>query len=355
MGISLKHMPILYFFIIVILPILLLEKSKIFKKSTYNDRYLSKNNTDAFKGLSVVIIIIHHLSLFLVNNGIFKTIFSRMGGLAVSIFLILSGYGLMFQFIRKKDGYFKGYLKTKILRLYLIFVCANIISTLISNIFLNSKYSIMDVIKSSLLMNFADGRVLWFVAVILYFYVIFYISFKFNNNNIAILIMFGSVGVWIIVNVFLHHGAWFYNTSICFPLGVIVAKYNEQIFRVFKKYYLSLLAVAVALFLFSMFLYIKGKDNLQFIIPVVFIILILLILMKVDLKSKSLVFMNSISFEFYLLQITILNVVFQTKNTMSSLYFFVAFIITIMVSKVLNMLVRYLFSIKIKSKLQAKT
>lgn len=354
MEIYLKHMPILYLFIIIILPILLFERSKIFKISTFNDKYLAKNNTDVLKGLSVVVIIIHHLSLFLVDNGIFKTIFTRMGFLAVSIFLILSGYGLMFQFTRKKDGYFKGYFKNKILRLYLIFVFANIISTLAINVFLNNEYSIMDVIESSLLMNFADGRALWFVAVILYFYVVFYLSFKFLNDNMAILIMFGSVGIWIMVNVFLHHGTWFYNTSICFPLGIIVAKYNEQIFRVFKKYYLLLLPISVVLFLLSMFFYIKGKDNLQFIIPVIFIMLILLTLMKIELRSKSLIFMNSISFEFYLLQISILNLVFQRKNMMSSLYFFVAFAITVIMSKILNMFIAYLFSIKIKRNLSIK-
>lgn len=351
MEITLKHMPILYFFIIVIVPFLLLGKSKIFKLSTYNNKYLAKNNTDIFKGLSVLIIIIHHLSLFLINDGIFKTIFSRMGFLAVSIFLFLSGYGLMFQFTRKKEGYFKGYFKSKILRLYLIFFCANVISTLIGNVFLNNKYNIMDVIKSSLLMNFADGRVLWFVAVILYFYAFFYIAFKFFDKNTAILIMFVSSGIWIIVNVFLNHGAWFYNAAICFPLGIIVAKYNEQIFKVAEKYYLLLLLGNSSLFLLSMVLYIKGKDKLQFVIPVVFIMLILLTLIKVNLKSKSLIFMNSISFEFYLLQIIILNVVFQTKNTMSSLYFFVAFAITVIASKILNMFVGYLFSIKIKRNL----
>lgn len=342
-------MQILYFFIIIILPVLFLAKSKIFRITTYNEKYLAKNNTDIFKGLSVVIIIIHHLSLFLVNSGMFKTIFSRMGFLAVSIFLSLSGYGLMFQFSKRKETYFKGYFKNKIIRLYLIFVSANVVSTLISNIFLSSKYSIKDVIKSCLLMNFADGRQLWFVAVILYFYIAFYIAFKFFDKNMAILIMFVSVVIWSIVNIFLHHGAWFYNTSICFPLGIMIANYNEQIFKLAKKYYSFLLLVSIVSFLLSMFFYIKGKDSLQFIIPLIFIILMLLFLMKVDLKSKSLIFMNSISFEFYLLQIIILNVVFQTKSTMSSLYFFVALVITVIVSKMLNIFIGYIFTIKINS------
>ncbi|AGK95897.1 acyltransferase family protein [Clostridium pasteurianum] len=351
MQISLKHMAILYFCVGIILPFLIVKDSNIFKKNTYNSNYLSKDNTNILKGLSVVIIIIHHLSLFLVNDGIFKTIFSRMGFLAVSIFLFVSGYGLMVQFTRKKERYFKGYFKNKILRLYLIFFCANIISTLLSNIFLNNQYTIIDIIKSSLLMNFADGRVLWFVAVILYFYIIFYIAFKLFNKNTAILLMSVSLGIWIALNIFLHHGAWYYNSAICFPLGIIVAEYNEQIFKVAKKYYLLVLSANVVLFLLGMTFYIKGIDKLQFIIPIFFVILILSLLMKVNLKSQFFYFMNGISFEFYLFQLIALNIVFQTKNEISSLFFLLAFLITVILSKILNVFVSFIFSIKIKRNL----
>jgi membrane-bound acyltransferase YfiQ involved in biofilm formation len=354
MEITLKHMSILYFSIIVIVPFLLFFKSKIFKLNTYNEGYLAKDNTDVLKGLSVVIIIITHLFLFSANNGIIITFFLKLGYLSVAIFLFVSGYGLMFRFAQKKDEYFKGYFKNKILKLYLIFFSANIVCTLLRNIFFNTKYGITDIIKSSLLMNFSDGRELWFVSAILYFYIAFYIAFKFFDKNVSILIMFICLGIWIIGNKFLHHGTWFYNTAICFPLGNIIAKYNEQIFKIAKKYYLLFLTITGLLFILCAFLYIRGEDIQQFIVPPVFNITMLLLLMKVSLKSRFFRFMNEISFDFYLLQIIILNVVFQTKNEISSVYFLIAFTITVIVSKILNMFVGYLFSIKIKRNLSVK-
>ncbi|WP_242834252.1 acyltransferase family protein [Clostridium pasteurianum] len=337
-------MVVLYISLIVILPLLLLVESKTFKFNTYNSNYLAKNNTDILKGLSVVIIIFHHLSLFLTNGGIYKTVISKVGFLAVSIFLFVSGYGLMVQFARKKNEYFKGYFKNKILKLYLVFFFSNIICTILSNVILNAQYNFVDIIKSSLLMNFADGRVLWFVAVILYFYIAFYIAFKFFKNNTAVIVIFISWILWIGLNIALHHGAWYYNSAISFPVGIIFGKYADQIFAFAKKYYLILTSGSLILFLLSMAAYIKGIDKLQFIIPILFTFVIVLLLMKVSLKSRFFNFMNGISFEFYLFQILALNIVFQTDNKTSSLYFFLAFLITVVLSKILNVFIGFIFN-----------
>ena len=75
---------------------LLIFKSKYMK---LNNDYLSKNNTDIIKGISVLVVILCHIAMFSVNDGMIKRIFLNSGILAVAIFIFVSGYGLMSQLL----------------------------------------------------------------------------------------------------------------------------------------------------------------------------------------------------------------------------------------------------------------
>jgi membrane-bound acyltransferase YfiQ involved in biofilm formation len=341
MKIILENMWLLYIIFIGVF-VMSMYKSNLLKIGEYNQNYLDKDNTDILKGLSVTIIIVHHLSLFLIEDSVFKILFSKVGFLFVSIFLFVSGYGLIVQFNKKGKDYFKGFLLNKVIRLYLTFFIANIICTTFSNIFFSTNYGFIDMLKSSLLMKFADGRVLWFVAVILYFYIVFYIAYKFFNNKSFIIMVIGF-GMWIIGNILLQNGGWFYNSAICFILGILIAKYKDKIYNLVIKKYVMFLTVLTIIFLSLMIVYIYRIDKLQFIIPIVFILLIITLLIKVKLRSNVFKSMNKISFEFYLLQILIMKIIIGNGQPISSLYFILVFLITIILSKILNIIINFMF------------
>ena len=106
--------------------ILIIVAVAINKKESSVD-YLSVEYTTNFRGIAAIGVILHHMSER-INAGVFFSKLSMIGYLLVTLFFFLSGYGLLVQYQKKKDGYLKGFLKKRVLYLGLIYcfdVCVN--------------------------------------------------------------------------------------------------------------------------------------------------------------------------------------------------------------------------------------
>lgn len=306
-----------------------------------NDAYLSKNNTDILKGISVLVVIFCHIAMFCTNNSIMKTIFINSGILAVSIFFFTSGYGLMVQYM-KKENYLKGFWK-KIFKLVLLFLISNIFTTIVANVFLNVNYGIKDIILSSLKFQFSNGRELWFVACIIFMYISFYISFGKLKSKGFIGIISLTI-IYVIICILLGKGNWWYNCVYSFPLGMLFAKYNKEILDFYKRNYFLKLIISLTLFLTVMYLYIKGYVILQYVIPLLFVLFVTLVLIKVKLKSRIFLFLNNISFEMYLTHLVILQVAFCEPISRDSIYLVLLFpimiLVAILIQRICNLLLK---------------
>lgn len=335
--------------VFIIFPMLILYKAKIYSIGEFNAEFLSKANTDIIKGVSVILVILCHISMFTKTDCAMSKIFIDTGLLAVAIFFFVSGYGLMSQF-QKKENYLKGFILNKIIRLYLIFFISNIIVTIINNIFLGTGYGIKHIIISSLYGNFANGRELWFVAAILFFYLSFYIAFKFLKDKGSIISICIAPIIYIILCKFLGKGTWWYNTVFCFIVGVLASLYKDKVFNSLKEKYILNLALSIISFVVTMFLYTRGYNKLQFIIPIIFIYLVCVLLMKVDLKSKSMSFINKISLEMYLVHLVILQVAFKDSIVRDSIYLVALFPVIILLSVVTKWVCDNTFNVLFKKK-----
>ncbi len=314
---------------IVIVAIVLIKS----RYPKFNQDYLSIDNTSIIKGISVLLVIFCHISMFSFYYGRIESFFAKIGLLAVSIFIFVSGYGLMTQYLRK-NNYLKGFWK-KIVHVYIIFIICNTVTTIINNLFLKTNYGIKDIIVSSFQFNFANGRELWFVACILFLYFSFMISYRLFAKK-GIFSLFGFTILYIVLCNIMGKGSWWYNTVFCFPLGVIFAIYKEKIFLFYKKFYWFKFIVLLFMFLTVMYFYIQGYHYLQFIIPIIFVILTTMVLVKVKLESKFLLFINKISLEMYLLHLIVLQVAFANLIPRSSLYLVMLFPIMIVISIVIK-------------------
>ena len=66
-----------------------------------NQDYFNKQQTESLKGLMAVLILIHHIYQHVLIGGdypLFDFIMRSLGYYAVSIFLFISGYGLMLRY-----------------------------------------------------------------------------------------------------------------------------------------------------------------------------------------------------------------------------------------------------------------
>ena len=195
---------------------------------------------------------------------------------------------------------------------------------------------------SSLGFKFANERELWFVAVIIFMYCCFYIAFKFFKVRTGIIFIIFSTIVYIMLCKNFNKGSWWYNTSICFSIGIIFAMYKERIYEIYKKRYLIKLVIIGALFGICMVLLHKKHWEVQYVTPIIFIILTTLLLCKLKLKSKVITFINSISFEMYLVHLIVLKVAFEEQIVRSSIYAVLLFPIMILLALMVHYICKYI-------------
>jgi peptidoglycan/LPS O-acetylase OafA/YrhL len=170
----------------------------------------------------------------------------------------------------------------------------------------------------------------WYVIVLPFFYMFFYVAFKFiKNDGAALAVVTALVVGYILLGTTINHndywirGEWWYNCVILFPVGMFFAKFEKELIAFFKKTYLVLMPVCVAA-VYPVYLWSRKVCNdfgyygenwgapdtvlrrrvsvlSESAICVLFVLAILLLGMKVKIGNKFLKFMGSITLEFYLI------------------------------------------------------
>lgn len=276
----------------------------------YNDEFMSIKNCNSYKGFFALIVILHHISQR-VSGGTLPTDFTRVGYLAVAVFLFLSGYGLQKQNLSKPE-YSRGFLLKRIPAILIPYIVMTAIYWLI--------YAILGDVRSfgTLWHNFiADGDPIvwfsWYVVCILYFYIAFYILMKTFKNNKAGTI-FGGIA-FLISYVFicsrLNFGLWWYQTSFVFVLGIVFSSYEKNILKFIKKFYPIILLLSLTFFIvlakhkweiYWLTPSLKTELLLVAVLSFLFIVSFFMLALKLRINNKFLDFLGKISFEIYMIQ-----------------------------------------------------
>lgn len=278
---------------------------------------VDKQTTDSLKGLSAIVVMLYHLSLYS-DSRLLSLAFYNTGQLAVAVFLFMSGYGLTVQYQKKGEKYLNGFWLTKICRLIIVFLTASVIVTIINNIYYDTDYGILSVAKSALRFCYPNGRELWFVAIIIFCYFCFYIGKKYFNGNLLWTVLCPCI--YIFICFITNRGSWWYNTAFCFVFGELVALYKKQIDAILLKFYVGALTCSIILFLASEYLYRNGVNQLQYFCPVIFLFALYLLIMKVQINSRVLQFLNRMTFELYLVHLIVYKIFFDDGQPEIYLY-----------------------------------
>lgn len=287
-----------YIFILVII----LYHIEVFGCREFNHNALGLKNTLSIKGVSSIIIVIHHVTQRMESPGILF-LFRRSGYLAVSLFLFYSGYGLMKSYNSKND-YLQGFWTKRMSKLVIPFILSNIIFILI-DLAQGNRFSIYEILIYTLGIKLIDG-VKWYVIAIIILYISFYISFKYLDKNKAIINVFFMITMYIIACKLIGKGEWWYNTIYNFGVGIIVAQYYESLLSIISKNYIKLLISIFLMFLLTF----RFNSNIliNFLSSILFILLCICILAKVEIGNKITYQLGTISYEIYLMHMLILNI-----------------------------------------------
>ena len=245
------------------------------------------------EGIFVVFVFLSHFGQYEVMpwNGILLAIEQLM----VAPFLFFSGYGIMEQIQKRGVSYIDSMPRKRILKFYIHF-CMALCLYIVLSFLLGRNYSL-----SRILLSFTGwssiGNSNWYVFAILVMYGIVYISFKwFKGQNLSVCVLLTLL--YIVVMKEAKGQDWWYNIILCYPAGMILSKYKNQVCSIIKKpaFFVLMLALALVLYLvsFPVFAY--------EVIAITLCFLIVDICAHKEIKNSLFYFLGQYVFEIYILQ-----------------------------------------------------
>lgn len=287
---------------------------------TFMGVQFSKQATVPLRGLLAIGIVLHHLSLRLVEaspdcHWIWLQ-FSFWGAPIVAVFFFLSGYGLMVSLITKGQEYLDGFLKKRLLKIVLPLVLCSIVFEATSITFFWGG-QIADFRKDwPFLPN------CWFCVTIIIYYFAFYITallFKSSPIKVAY-----SMWLFSFVYVFLFKVMdfcnWWYQMVLSINIGMTLAYYETAIRNVLYKYKRTIVLLLFLLtFLSAYWASCSKTDNFPVGMMVLSLVVGLLIYSSLCLRpiksNRLLTFFGRYSFEIYLIHGAVISVLFGMAYT----------------------------------------
>lgn len=356
---------------LIVLVVLLFLGVKIAPRHEYYEDYFSLDVSKGIQGLLAVCIIFHHCSVWFNLNGSTNNFFIHyfyFPALMVSFFFFCSGYGLYYS-LKNKKNYLKGFVQKRILTVLVPFFICNYIYMFVSQLE-GRQYTVKEIVLSFFGFLLINGQ-MWFAIEIMILYLIFYFLFKYiKSENVALILMGLCILIMIYISMNLghsrlryymdwwFHGEWWYNTTLCFFVGMVFSKFKDKITSIFKRFYWVLLTVCTIAFLylakincilidleiystetrFSM----RIQDKLlglsaQSIMVFFYIMVLMLIMMKVRFHNKALAFCGRISLEIILINYLYITLFDRIRSEYGiGIYLVLVVVFTIISAIVLN-------------------
>lgn len=334
-----KSNTLLYLFVFVFIPVIVLKSIKIKKQpDILLSRFFDKSQTDVLKGISILMILIHHFTLRMIAPH-FMSPFLNVGFLGVGIFFFLSGFGLMSSYLRKPN-YLKGFFSKRISRVYIPSILANIFIGLLGIVLGQASYSFNEMLSTSLLLqSIATGKVIWYINATIIFYLYFYLALKYLKPSVAIKTMFVCATLYVLIFWIKGFGTWWYNTAFAFPLGALFAYKRELVFVAIKNNFTNFILLFCFSFLVTFAISMLGLFN-KFIFDTLSALslvgLIVIIMYKFNFKSKFLTLVGSISYEIFLIHSPLFDFFYRAFPTKQSGSFYLLLTIIIIISLLLK-------------------
>lgn len=304
---------------ILLISVLLIWTVCALGSHTFMGVLFSKQATVPLRGLLAIDIVLHHLSLRLVEaspdcHWIWSQ-FSFWGAPIVAVFFFLSGYGLMVSLITKGQKYLDGFLKKRLLKIVLPLVLCSIVFEATSITLWGGQ--IADFRKDwPFLPN------CWFCVTIIIYYFAFYIAallFKSSPIKVAYSMWLFSL-VYVFLFKVMDFSSWWYQMVLSINIGMTLAYYETAIRNVLYKYKRTIVLLLFLLTLLSAYWASCSKtDNFPVGMMVLSLVIGLLIYSLLCLRpiksNRLLTFFGKHSFEIYLIHGAVISVLFGMAYT----------------------------------------
>lgn len=219
------------------------------------EEYLTKDRTNAIKGIFILIVFLSHIRPYLHNAGfeyntigdiLFRRFMTYTSQLMVVMFLFYSGYGVMESIKKKKDDYIKTIPRHRVLNTLFNFDVAVCIF-LIVNLFIGKKITLPQFMLSLIAWD-SVGNSNWYIFAILICYLSTWMTAsiikdpqKMNIGNLLLLIIVSFA-------LSLVKESYWYNTLWAYPAGMLFSTNLKRIESFIDLHYILSLFILLSLF-----------------------------------------------------------------------------------------------------------
>ncbi len=276
--------------------------------------YMSPKDTGAVKGLFVIIVFFSHIRQYCTVapdelNKPYLDVMSWFGQLMVVMFLFYSGYGV-FLAIKNKDGYVKTMPLKRILKVWYHFALAVLLYLALGRA-MGKNYT-WEMYRDAIIGIGGLGNSSWFIMVILLLYLATFIAFIFIGRKHMLVgtILTTALGFGVLIwlmNV-KADDYWWYDTLMCYPLGMWYAlakpKIDKSLLNDFGKWFSASAITAVIFFIMKYYLMPLHTSSRNFFMieALVFGILITLLSMRIKIGNSVLRWFGKRIMGIYILQ-----------------------------------------------------
>lgn len=295
--------------------------------------YLGYSQCEAIKGFFILMVFVSHFMQYVAQAG-GNVVNFFIGQLMVAPFLFYSGYGVMESIKAKGAAYVLNMPKHRILTTLLNFDVA-VIAFIILDVIIGYPLTIKQVMFSLVCWD-SVGNSNWYIFVILCCYAMAYVSallFKIFVGEVVLVLCIVCMFV-----LFLVRPYWWYDTILCFPIGMLYSENKVFIEKYVKKFYLSILAVCAIIAFAGIFrcpsLYGFGLN----IKAIAFALAIVLVTMRFPVRNGALEWCGKHLFPLYIYQRMPMILLFAVDptgfaNWRMPIYLVLSFIVTIAIAK----------------------
>ena len=288
--------------LLVLLAIVCLWRIQI---SGYHADYLSKESTTAIKGIFAALIFCSHIRGYITLspawwNTSYNTILDHLGQLTVVLFFFYSGYGI-WESQKRKGDYGKTFFKRRFLKILLHFDIAVLIFIVVQ-LLIPIHYSVRQ--YALCWVGWASvGNSNWFIFDILALYLIaqvaLWVQNRWGQGGIP-LTLGATVALWIALR-FAGKPAWWMDTILAFPLGMVVSSYKKELDGILSKPTVPYLMTGVFLMLLLLAHKFTGND-IYGLTACLFCCFVTLAASLVTLGNPVLAWLGKNAFTIYIIQ-----------------------------------------------------
>ena len=228
-------------------------------QNSSNKRNITKyRQTSVIMAILAFLVIIHHVSVSIFSEQLYGKMlkpFEYVGVFCIGFFQFLLGYGAMWE---REEQKLNGFVRKKVVPVLISFFFCSYAYMIVTQI-MGARYSSVRLITAFFGITLLNDQ-MWFAVEVILLYLLFYVVYKnitdLRKANTVFLIV---VLAFMTGSFFLGHykgqgitnwffGEWWYNTTLCFFLGMLYEQNQEKLESVMQKNYAKIIICVSMLF-----------------------------------------------------------------------------------------------------------